>query len=134
MKKTIFLLTIAILSGMMLYAQSKKSSIEVLYFKANLACCKAKACNQLEADIQNLITKNYPKGNVVFKEIKLADAANKELIDKYNAKSQTVIIVKKTKKKESFSDVSDMVQKYMISQDKAGFEKDLTAKINESLK
>jgi hypothetical protein len=134
MKKTIFLLTIAILSGMMLYAQSKKSSIEVLYFKANLACCKAKACNQLEADIQNLITKNYPKGNVVFKEIKLADAANKELIDKYNAKSQTVIIVKKTKKKESFSDVSDIVQKYMISQDKAGFEKDLTAKINESLK
>jgi hypothetical protein len=134
MKKTIFLMTKAILSGMMLYAQSKKSSIEVLYFKANLACCKAKACNQLEADIQNLITKNYPKGNVVFKEIKLADAANKELIDKYNAKSQTVIIVKKTKKKESFSDVSDIVQKYMISQDKAGFEKDLTAKINESLK
>ncbi|OIP02067.1 MAG: hypothetical protein AUJ97_06420 [Bacteroidetes bacterium CG2_30_32_10] len=109
MKKTIFLLTIAIFSGMMLFAQSKKSSIEVLYFKANLACCKAKACNVLESDIQNIITKNYPDGSVKFTEVKLVDVANKDLIDKYNAKSQTVIIVKKTKKKETFVDVSDLV-------------------------
>jgi len=134
MKKTIFLLTIAIFSGMMLFAQSKKSSIEVLYFKANLACCKAKACNVLESDIQNIITKNYPDGSVKFTEVKLVDVANKDLIDKYNAKSQTVIIVKKTKKKETFVDVSDLVQKYVQSQDKTTFEKDFIAKINEKPK
>jgi len=134
MKKTIFLLTIAIFSGMMLFAQSKKSSIEVLYFKANLACCKAKACNVLESDIQNIITKNYPDGSVKFTEVKLVDVANKDLIDKYNAKSQTVIIVKKTKKKETFVDVLDLVQKYVQSQDKTTFEKDFIAKINEKPK
>ena len=134
MKKTIFLLTIAIFSGMMLFAQSKKSSIEVLYFKANLACCKAKACNVLESDIQNIITKNYPNGNVKFTEVKLVDEANKDIITKYNAKSQTVIIVKKTKKKETFVDVSDLVQKYVQSQDKTTFEKDFIAKINEKPK
>ncbi len=134
MKKTIFLLIIAFFSGLMLFAQSKNSSVAVLYFKANLSCCKAKTCNQLEADIQDMITKNYPKGNVIFKEIKLNEPSNKDLIDKYNAKSQTVIIVKKSNKKKNFIDVSDMVQKYMISQDKTGFEKDFTAKINEFLK
>lgn len=134
MKKTVFLLIIAIFSGIMLFAQSKKSTIEVLYFKANLACCKAKACNILESDIQNIITKNYPNGKVKFTEVKLVDASNKDLVAKYNAKSQTVIIVKKTKKKETFVDVSDLVQKYVQSQDKTTFEKELLAKINEKPK
>lgn len=134
MKKTIFLLTIAIFSGMMLFAQAKKSTVEVLYFKANLACCKAKTCNALQADIQSLITKNYPNGNVVMKEVKLADEANKDLIAKYNAKSQTVIILKKSKKKEKYFDASDMVQKYVQSQDKTTFEKEFIAKINEIMK
>ena len=106
----------------------------MLYFKANLACCKAKACNLLEADIQNIITKNYPNGEVKFTEVKLVDAANKELIDKYNAKSQTVIITKENKKTETYVDVSDIVQKYVQGQDKVAFEKEFITKINEKPK
>jgi hypothetical protein len=105
MKKIILLFAVIMLSGMMVSAQSNKGTVEVLYFKANLACCKARACNALEGDIQAIITKNFTDGSVVFRQIKLADTTNKALIDKYNAKSQTVVIVKGKKKKEIRKDV-----------------------------
>ena len=92
MKRIILISLLAMLaiSGN-LFAQSNKKSVEVLYFKANLACCKAKACNALEGNIKSIIDKNYPNGNVNFKVVKLADEANKELVDKYKAQSQTVV-------------------------------------------
>jgi hypothetical protein len=134
MKKAILLLTVFMLSGIMLHAQSGKNTVEVLYFKANLSCCKAKSCNALEADLIMIVEKSFPNGNVVFKEVKLVDEANKALVEKYKAESQTVIIVKKKKKKESFVNASDVVKKYLQTQDKAGLEKDLKAQIETMLK
>jgi len=134
MKKTALFLAIIIISTSALFAQSTKGKAEVLYFKANLACCKAKACNVLEADIKGIVEKNYPKGNVVFKEVKLTEESNKPLVDKYQAGSQTVIIVKKKKKKETSINVSDLVQNYMKNQDKAALETELIAKIDGMLK
>lgn len=134
MKKPIIFIIVALFATSMLFAQSKKKTAEVLYFKANLACCKAKACNALETDIKAIVEKNYPNGEVVFKQVKLTEEANKPLIDKFSAKSQTVIIVVKTKKKEYTADVSNIVQTYVQSQDKVLLEKELTAKINELLK
>jgi hypothetical protein len=134
MKKTILILAVAMFATTMLFAQAKKKTAEVLYFKANLACCKAKACNALETDIKTIVEKNYPNGAVVFKQVKLIDEANKPLVDKYSAKSQSVIIVAKTKKKENTADVSNIVQAYVQNQNKAMLEKELVAKINELLK
>lgn len=134
MKKTALFLAIIIISASALFAQSTKGKAEVLYFKANLACCKAKACNVLEADIKGIVEKNYPKGNVVFKEVKIAEESNKPLVDKYQASSQTVIIVKKKKKKETSVNVSDLVQNYMKNQDKIALETELIAKIDGMLK
>ena len=135
MKKIILISLVALLaiSGT-LFAQSNKKSVEVLYFKANLACCKAKACNALEGNIKSIIDKNYPNGNVNFKVVKLADEANKEMVDKYKAQSQTVVIVSKKKKKEVSVDVSDLVNTYAKDNDQAKFEMALTAQINENLK
>ena len=131
MKKPIVLIAIIMLSGMLLSAQSVKNKIEVLYFKANLSCCKSRACNALEAEIQNIISENYPDSSVVLTEIKLVDEANKALIEKYNAKSQTVIIVRKKKKKEFYVDVSDIVQSYVQNQNKETLKQEVTAKISE---
>ena len=91
MKKLILLLGIAIFAIIVVTnAQSSKSKIEIFYFKANLSCCKARACNALEADVKSVIEKHFPKENISFKVIKLEDEANKALIEKYNAKSQKV--------------------------------------------
>ncbi|MBP7496555.1 MAG: hypothetical protein KA792_02690 [Bacteroidales bacterium] len=131
MRKIMLLLVVSMLSGIMLNAQSKKGNIDVLYFKANLPCCKARACNALEADLQKIIQKNYTDGTVVLKQIKLDDEANKSLIDKYKAKSQTVIIVKTLKKKEFSEDISDLVSAYFFNKNLENFEKELIVKIDE---
>ena len=135
MKKIILisLVTMLAISGT-IFAQSNKKSVEVIYFKADLACCKARACNALEGNVKSVIGKAYPQGNVNFKVVKLADEANKELVDKYKAQSQTVVIVSKKKKKGVSVDVSDLVNTYAKDNDQAKFEMAFTAKINESLK
>jgi len=131
MKKVIIILALSI-ATISVYAQ--KNKVEVLYFKAQLACCKAAACNNLEAEIKGIIEKNFAKKNVTFKQVSLADQANKALVEKYDAKSQTVVLVTTKKKKETSVDVSDIVRKYTKTGDKEAFEKELTGKINEELR
>ena len=110
---------------------AQKNNVQVLYFKAKLACCQSRACNTLEADVKAVVDNNFNGKNVSFKQIALADEANKALVEKHNAKSQTVVLVVSKKKKETAVDVSDIVRKYAKSNDKAVFEKELTDKINE---
>jgi hypothetical protein len=130
MKKTGLFLVASMLIGLATFAQKT----EVLYFKADLACCQARACNALEGDVKAVVEKNFNGETVVFKEIKLADPNNKELIEKYNAKSQTVVIVTHKKKKETFVDVTDIVRNYSRFKNKEELEKNFVAKINESMK
>jgi len=129
MKRVIILVALSI-ATIGLYAQK----VEVLYFKAALPCCKAAACNNLEAEVKGIIEKNFAKKAVTFKQVALADEANKALIEKYEAKSQTVVLVTTKKKVETSVDVSDIVRRYARTNDKAAFEKELTDKINEALK
>lgn len=133
MKRKTFALLFLVALSIGLFAQGKKEVVEVLYFKAELACCKARACNALEADVQKVVETNFKDQNVAFKEIKLSDSANAELVQTYNAKSQTVVIVTTKKKKATSSDVSDVVASYSRTRDYAAFEKQLTEKINETL-
>jgi hypothetical protein len=115
-------------------AFAQKNNVEVLYFKAQLACCRAAACNNLENEVKTIIEKNFPNGNVTFKQVALADETNKPLVEKHNTKSQTVVIVKTAKKKETSTDISDIIRSYARSSDKTKFETELIAKINETLK
>jgi hypothetical protein len=131
MKKKIVFFAFIMLSVFTLSAQSKKGKIEVLYFKANLCACRAKSCNALENDIKTLVVKNYPDSSVVVKEIKLSDDANKVLVEKYKAQSQTVIIVKKKKNNDFSMDVSDIVKTYAQDQNKDLLERQLKSKIDE---
>jgi disulfide oxidoreductase YuzD len=64
------------------FAIANAQKAEFLYFKADLACCKAKSCNALEGDLKALIEKNYPNGEVIFKTIKISDEANKDIVAK----------------------------------------------------
>lgn len=129
--KRIGILMIALML-MSIFGYSQKA--EVLYFKAELACCQARACDAIENDVKEVVEKNFNGETVIFKEIKLADAANKEIIEKHKAKSQTVVIVSKKNKNETVVDISPLIRKYSRSQNKAEFESELIAKINETIK
>jgi hypothetical protein len=128
--KTIHLTLAILFLGIALHAQKA----EVLYFKANLPCCQARACNTLETDIKNVISTQYNDKDVVFKTIRIADEENAELVKKYNAKSQTVVIINNSKKKNNITDASNIVRSYARSNDKDLFEKDFALKLKESLK
>jgi hypothetical protein len=130
MKRLALIFCILVFATTSLLAQKA----EVLYFKAELACCQAKACNAIEEVVKEVVEKNFNGEAVSFKEVKLADEANKELVDKHNAKSQTVVIISKKKKKETVVDVSDIVRSYSRNQNKEELEKQLVAKINETIK
>jgi hypothetical protein len=124
----VILLSILLLAGALTSAAQKA---EVLYF---MACCQAKACDALEEDIKAIVEKNFNNETIAFKEIKFADASNKELVERYSAKSQTVVIVATKKGKESNVDVSDIVRKYNRNKNKDSFESELISKINETIK
>ena len=135
MKKITFLLMLSfIVMATMTSAKEKKSVIEVLYFKANLACCKARACNALEGKVKEIVAKNWADGSVTFRQVKLSDSANTELVKKYNAQSQTLILVKTTKKKEASLNISAILQEYAKTNDAQKFETEFTTRINEFIK
>lgn len=127
--KKLLILSFFLLVAMAVSAQAGKK-VEVLYFKANLACCKAKSCAMLEADIKAIVEKNFSDGSVVFVEVKLADEANRALVEKYKAGSQTVVAVMKRKKKEKVTDLTEKVKQYVRTQDKAWLENELLTAIS----
>ena len=129
--KKLLVISVTILMTLTVLAASPKKGVEVLYFKAQLSCCQARACNTLENDIKTLIAANFDASKVTFTEVLLADTKNKALIEQYKAKSQTVVVVNAKKKKTI--DVSDLVRTYLRNGDKATFEKELIQKI-KSLK
>jgi hypothetical protein len=135
MKKTILMLFLGLftITGTT-FAQQEKSGAAVLYFKANLACCKARACNTLEAKVKEIIEKNWADGSVTFRQVKLNDTTNNELIKRYNAQSQTLVIVVTKKKKETSTDISAILRLYASNNDAVQFEKELTEKIREAIK
>lgn len=134
MKKMISLLLVVLFATTFVKAQSGNAKVEVLYFKANLTCCKARTCNAIEADIKSLVESKYADGKVVFKQVKIADSLNAPLVSKYNAQSQSVIIRKITTKKDVYFDASDIVKQYYVDLKKDVFEQQFLAKVNELLK
>lgn len=133
MKKTLILVAMSFMFIGLSYGQ-KKNSTEVLYFKAQLSCCKARACNMLQTDIDSVVAKYFSDKNIDFKVVMLNDDANKELVEKHTAKSQTVIMVQTKRKKEYITDLTPIVDAYKRSRDKEKFETDMKTTIQSSLK
>ncbi|MFO8055454.1 MAG: hypothetical protein R6U19_09880 [Bacteroidales bacterium] len=105
---------------------------EVLYFKADLGCCQARTCDFIEKQVKQVVKENYKNDDVVFRQVKLADKANAELVKKHKAKSQTVVIVN-TQGSEKVTDVTSIVKQYSRSKDKDELEDKLITAIKETL-
>ncbi len=112
MKKLLFTNLILLVSVIM-YSQNA----EFYYFKANLSCCQARACNALEGELKSLIETSFPKGDVKFKTIMIADENNKDIINKYQAKSQTCILIVKKRNSEFWYDMTPFVKKYQYAKE-----------------
>lgn len=132
MKKMLGLLVMSFLMVNIALAQ-QKNKVEVLYFKANLGCCKARSCNLLQCDVDSVVTKYFAAKKVGFRVVYMVAPENKELIEKYKAQSQTVLLIRNKGKKEIVTDLTPIVQAYNTNKDKAKFEADMKAKIKEGL-
>jgi len=126
MKKILFFASILLLTKALVYSQTTK----VLYFKSDLSCCMAKACNSLQNDISIIVSENFSK-DVSFEVIKISDPVNVDLVSNYNAKSQTVVIEKYDKKGKfiKFVDISPEVKTFGFNKDKTAFTEILKTKI-----
>jgi hypothetical protein len=134
MKKTIvFLLAVALSAGFV-FSQTKNSKAVVMYFKADLACCKARACGALENDVKAVVENNFRDGNVIFRSIKISDPDNASLVEQYQAKSQTVMVVVSKKRKVSSVDATSLVSDFARSRDKESFETAFVKLIKDSMK
>lgn len=132
MKKNVLTIFFSLLIIFVASAQDKK--VEVLYFKANLGCCLGRACNLLQSDVDSVVTKYFSDKKVAFKVVRLNDPQSQAIIEKYKAKSQSVILVNKKRKKEKVVDLTTIVDNYKADKDKAKFEAEMKKKIKEAIK
>jgi hypothetical protein len=131
MKKTIFL-TFALLLSVAAFSQKGTTAV-LMYFKADLACCKARACGAIENEVKAIVENNFPNGNVVFKQVKISDPENASLVEQYKAQSQTVILVVKKKKKINSAEATSLIKEYQQKGDKVAFEAALVKFINDNI-
>ncbi len=129
MKKLFLLLIISTVFSTVLSAQK----VEVLYFKANLSCCAARACSALEHSVKEIIENNFSTDDVAFKQVLMTVRENASLVEKYNARSQTVVIIKKGIFRDRTIDVSDIVKEHSRPSQRKILEEKLTEKINSVL-
>ena len=108
---------------------------EFMYFKAKLSCCQARSCNALEAEIKKIIESNFKPEDVVFKTILIDAPENKELVEKYQAKSQTCILIVNQKKKVLDYNLTNFVRNYQIAsnEDKKLREQELVLEIKKNI-
>lgn len=133
MKKITVLLAIALCTFGIAFGQNNVTS-EVLYFKANLGCCKARSCNALQADVDSVLIKYFAEKNIQFRVINIAEEAQADLVKKHNAEPQTVVLVTKKNDKEKVVDLTPIVAYYKKTGDKALFEKEMKKKIKKAIK
>ncbi|HKK68428.1 MAG TPA: hypothetical protein VJ946_09450 [Bacteroidales bacterium] len=112
---------------------AQQNNAEVLFFKAELSCCKARACEQLEKDIKSIVEENFSDNELTFRSVKIADKENKALVGKYDAKSQSVVVVTDKSGEEKFIDISDLVARYQKNQNKESVKKEIVKKIKTIL-
>ncbi len=129
-------LNVVMLIAFMAFASTgiaQQNNTEVLFFKAELSCCKARACEQLEKDIKSIVEENFSDNELAFRSVKIADNENKALVDKYNAKNQSVVVVTGKGGEEEFTDISDLVARYQKNQNKETVKKEIVKKIKTIL-
>jgi hypothetical protein len=127
------IITLAFMALIMAFTASAQK-MEILYFKADMACCRAAACDALENEIKNIFESHFKNADIQFKSVRISDASNKALVEKYNAGSQTVVVVTTQRRNEISTDITDLIRTYSRSRNKANLETELTARLAESTK
>lgn len=134
MKRISLLMMIAFMAlSTSTFSQSKNKSVEVLYFRTKQCACKTRASDALENKVKSLIMENYPDRNITFKQVWLNDKENAPLIEKYEAKPQTVVLVKTRRKKEWTTDLTEQVKNLSMRGKTEAAETELKTLIAENL-
>jgi hypothetical protein len=134
MKQISFFMMVALIAiSTAAFSQSKNKSVEVLYFKAKQCACKTRVCDALEGQIKTLIEKDFPGENIEFKRVWLNDKENATLIEKYNAKAQTVVMVNTKRNKELATDLTETIKNLAVKGKTETAETELKTLIAENL-
>jgi hypothetical protein len=132
MKKLIFSILAILFVGLTVNAQT--TTIKVLYFKAELSCCMAAACNTMQTDIANIVSEKFDD-NVQYELVSIANEANSQLVSKYNAISQTVVLEKyQNNVLVDFTDITRTVKQYAFDKNKEKFTEALQKEVDNLLK
>jgi hypothetical protein len=130
MRRFILFFFTLLLLGVNAHAQKA----EVLYFKAELSCCRERACTALENELKAFVENQFKNGEVVFKTVKISDPSNATLVQKHNAASQSVVVVTRGRRSEKSEDLSDLVKKYTLNRNKTDFETAFLDKVNQTIR
>jgi hypothetical protein len=134
MKQISFFMMVALIAiSTAAFSQSKDKTVEVLYFKAKQCACKTRVCDALEGQIKTLIEKDFPGENIEFKRVWLNDKENATLIEKYNAKAQTVVMVNTKRNKELATDLTETIKNLAVKVKTETAEIELKTLIAENL-
>lgn len=125
MKKSFFLILVSCIFAINVVGQKA----EVLYFKANLGCCAARACENLETSVKAVVEENFDESEVVFRTIMLTHEDNADIVKKYNAGSQTVVIVN-TENGEN-QNVTDLIRNFRRTRNNDDFQAGMISAINK---
>ena len=97
--KKLLVLTLVLLSGINLKAQNSEDEVQVIYFHMTRRCA---TCLAVEEEARNALVMNfnekYTSGTIKLISVNLEENENPELIKKWNAKGQSLLIVKGNKK------------------------------------
>ncbi len=120
---------VVLFTGLLFAGQAFSQKTEVLYFKADLPCCKARACNRLENQVKQVVNSEFEADEVAFVTVKISDESNSGLVEEFDAESQTVIIVNSDK--ETSVDISDMVDNLKKTRNLEDFKEEFVNSIKE---
>ncbi len=126
MKKIVFF----ILAGLLFAGQAKAQNVEVLYFRADLGCCQARACEFFSGQVKEAMEQNYNSKDVVFRVVRIASPDNADLVKAHNARSMSLVVVNSANGKSK--DMSHALAEYRRDRDMDKLEAAIAEAVDET--
>jgi len=104
----------------------------ILLFETNMYSCSNTNIYGFEKEIKDIINDNFKDNEVIFEIINLNNSNFEKLINVYDAKSKTLVILKQYNNQVISKDISYLVDKYLNKKiGNTEFERELLEKIKE---
>lgn len=118
-----------VITGLLFSGQLHSQNVEVLYFRADLGCCQARACQFFSGQVKEAVEQNYDNNKVAFRVVRISNPDNSDLVQEHNARSMSLVVVNTANGKSE--DVSEAMAEYRRNRDMDKLEEALINAINQ---